>query len=270
GLVFDPDNQSVYAAGAPYGMVSVVDVETNVTNTIDIGGHLSWITINLKGEEVYVVDSDAKSIYVISTKINKIIDTISTGGRPWSIAYNPDDGNLYATIIDSGYVQVIDGKTHITDVIKLGDREDPRFVAFDSNNGRAYVTCGSGKVFVIDTNSRKVIGEIDIPDLPYGDYRDKTGELVVYDNYSDVMQSTRQKIGSSPADIVFNPDNGYMYVVDYGVGVLSVIDTKSMTVVDHIATIPSTYGIVYNQNDNIIYLSNEEFNSVSLIPTGAP
>ena len=267
GLAFDPDNHSVYAAGAPYGMVSVVNVEAhNVTDTIDVGGNLSWIAINLQGKEVYVVDSSANSIYVISTKTQKVIDTIHTGQHPLGIAYNPDNGKLYAPLFLDNSVQVIDGKTHkIVDTIKVDEPGAPKFIAFDSNNWRAYVTCGNDQVVVIDTNSTKIIGKISMPTLPYGGYYDKTGQFVVYDNYSDVMRSNREKLMASPAEIVFNPDNGYMYVVNFGVGVLSVIDTKNMTIVDHIATPFSAYGIVYNQKNKIIYLSNEPLNSVSLI-----
>ena len=267
GLAFDHHNHSVYAVNAPPGMVSIINSETHkVTNTIDLGGNLSWIAINLKEKQVYVLDSDASTIYVISTKTQKIIDTIQTGRSPWSIAYNPHDGNLYATILGANSVQVIDGKTHkVTNTLNLGDQGSPRFIAFDYNNSHVYVTCGTGKVVVIDTQSTKVIGEITIPDLPYGGYYNKTGQFTVYGNYSDVIHSSREKLAGNPADIVFNPDNGHMYVVDYGVAVLNVIDTKNMTLVNNIATPPSTYGIVYNEKNKTIYISNEADSTVSLI-----
>ena len=267
GLAFDHHNHSVYAVNAPGGMVSIINAETHkVTNTIDLGGNLSWIAINLKEKQVYVLDSDASIIYVISTKTQKIIDTIHTEGSPWSIAYNTNDGNLYAPILGANSVQVIDGKTHkVTNTLNLGDQGSPRFIAFDYNNNHAYVTCGTGKVVVIDTPSTKVIGEITIPDLPYGGYYNKTGQFTVYDNYSDVIHSSREKLAGNPADIVFNPDNGYMYVVDYAVGVLNVIDTKNMTLVNNMATPPSSYGIVYNEKNKTIYMSNASLDSVSLI-----
>ena len=271
GLVFDSDKGNyLYAANAPHGHVSIINAKTlEVEDTIAIGGSLTRITMSPLTQELYVIEQDANIIHVISTKDRKVIDSIQTGNVPWSVAHNPDDGNVYAAVTGEASVQVINATTHeITHTIRLPEG-GPNFIAIDTQNHHVYVTSTAGKVFVIDTFTREIDSKIDLPDLPYGGYYDESNRFIAYDNYTDVIHSNRSLIGSNPSDIAFNPDNGYMYVIHFGVGVLNVIDTKSMTLIDHIPTRPSGYGIVYNPLNKTIYLSNESLNSVYPIYVGS-
>ena len=267
GIVFDPHKHVVYAVNAPYGMVSVVNVKTHkVTDIINLGGDLTWTAIDVKGKQVFVVNSDLHTISVISTNTQKLIDTIHLSYLPWSASFNNNDGNLYVTLLTGNSVQVIDGKTHmILNTINLANQGSPKFVAFDNKGEHAYVTCGYSSVVVIDTKSAQVISTITMPDLPYGGYYDKAGKFVVFNNYSEVLKSNREKLTADPYNLVFDPDNGNMYVLNYGMGVLSVIDTKNMTLTGYIATPPSGNGAVYNEKNKIIYLTNESVGTVSLI-----
>lgn len=240
GLVFDPKNNYLYAANSPDGTVSIINVKTlNIVDTVHIGGYLTWLAINLHSQEVYV--HDGSTIYILSTQSHKIIGTIHADD-PLGFAYNPDDGNLYATNYVGNSISVFNGKTHeLTHTITGGGLVFPQFIAFDSHNKRAYVTCNDYKsVVVIDTKEEMVIQKITLPD--------------------------RGGYFAQPYNLVFDPDNEYMYVDSISTGGQYIIDTNSMKVVGFIHAYSPGYGVSYNLKNKTIYV-HDPYYLVSLLRT---
>jgi len=87
-----------------------------------------------------------------NTLINGNFVNTSNGMGPWGIAYDPSNGYIYVTNLDSNTVSVINGKTNtVIATIPVGQR--PVGVAYDPSNGYIYVTnSGSGTVSVISTS----------------------------------------------------------------------------------------------------------------------
>jgi YVTN family beta-propeller protein len=73
-------------------------------------------------------------------------------------------------------------------------------------------------------------------------------------------------VGKGPVDIAFNPYNGGMYVTNGLSNTVSVIDTRTNTV---IATVPirgvSPLGIAFDRYDGDMYVTNFVSNTVSVI-----
>jgi YVTN family beta-propeller protein len=263
----------LYVPNAPYGKISVLDIDGyELVDSIDVGESLWWATYDPENQEVYFVSKTSKSIFVISDITHDVVSEIAVGQLPLGIAYNPSDGLVYVAILgdtagENAGIQVINTTNHeVVEMIPI-DQHGPRFIAFDSVNQRMYVTCGSGDVVVIDSNTHEIIKSIFIPDTPLGYYVEAdTGKHFVYSNFTQVLNSSPDRVASNPSEIIIVPDN-YGYVVHaYGVGVLSVIDLETMSVIGQIPTLPVSYGITYNPSDGKIYLSHEYLNSVSAIP----
>lgn len=56
---------------------------------------------------MYMTNWDADSVTSINGDTNEVINTIAVGDRPYAIAYNPANGNMYATNFNSDTVSVI-------------------------------------------------------------------------------------------------------------------------------------------------------------------
>ena len=70
----------------------------------------------------------------------------------------------------------------------------------------------------------------------------------------------------APVDIVFNPDNGLLYVANFGSGTVSVIDPATNTVVG--TPIPVglfPVGIAFNPDNGFMYVTNQGDGTVSVI-----
>ncbi|AIF83071.1 hypothetical protein NTE_00997 [Candidatus Nitrososphaera evergladensis SR1] len=274
GLAYDPAMGYIFAANAPYGKVSVIsDSDHKIVGEIKISGELGRLAVDTDHNKVYVVNSG--TISVVDDETLEVIDNIKLrdGTFMTDIVYDPDDEKMYVAMFGGSYagagIAVIDTNTH--DVIATVSTYDnvPSNIALDSHYPRVYVTSLSGEVFVISTDNYKITDTIRIPDTPYGYRHDpSTQKVVVYGNFTERIEQMTGKeelLSSSPTAIVFNPDNNYLYVVHYGVGVLSVIDTESLTVIDNISTLPGSHDIAYDPDNHSIYQTHESMNSISIL-----
>ena len=78
-----------------------------------------------------------------------VVDTITVGASPWSVAFSPNGKKAYVANIDDDNVSVISVATgDVVDTISVV--EGPYSVAFSPNGKRAYVAnVDSGNVAVI-------------------------------------------------------------------------------------------------------------------------
>ena len=120
---------------------------------------------------------------------HRVIDTITVGSRPRSVAFDSLNGYVYVANCGSCNVTVINNTNKVVDTIAVGPYPDA--VAFDSLNGYVYVAnFGSHNVTVInDTN--KIVDTI--------------------------------LVGLYPRGVAFDSLNGYVYVANRGSGTVSVI-----------------------------------------------
>ena len=73
-------------------------------------------------------------------------------------------------------------------------------------------------------------------------------------------------MGKGPRGIAFNPYNGDMYTANLLGNSVSIIDTRTNTVIDTIPTRGvSPLGIAFNRYDGHIYVTNFVSNTVSVI-----
>jgi YVTN family beta-propeller protein len=234
-IAVNPSGTKAYVThgiwGAVPGSVSVIDTSTfSVTTTIKVGHSPEGIAVNAARSEAYVANCYGNDVSVIDMDTNAALPTtISAVTVPHSVAVSRDGKWAYVT--DGGTadgngnwiygknVTVINTSTHAVDkTLMVGTNSDPYGVAVSPDGGTIWVTDDSqNSVSVIDTstNSPSVI-----------------------------------KVGQNPLGIAFTPDGKYVYVVNnnWTDNSVSVIETSTKTVVDHIKVGSRPIGIAFGIN----------------------
>ena len=170
--------------------------------TITVGTNPYGVAYDSANGRMYVTNADSDNVSVIRTSDNTVIATITVGTNPSGIAYDSANGRMYVTNnVDSGNISVISTATNTVidangaaagTAISVGDT--PTAIAYDSANGRMYVTNNGGSnVSVIDTTTYAVTGQI--------------------------------TVGTQPRGIAYDSANGRMYVSNFGSNYVKVIDT---------------------------------------------
>jgi len=161
--------------------------------------------------------------------------TVSTGGIPMGMAYDPADGKLfiataYALVVANSGGQVID---RIPDSILM---QFPCNVAYAPNAHEIFVAnCGGeawSAVTVINPATDSIVRAISLREQPFG--------------------------------IAYDSNTGQVFVVDSSATV-SVIDVSSLQVVHTIAVPSGYYSVLFDAATKEVYVSNANDDSVSVI-----
>ena len=155
-VAVSPDGSRLYVASAVAVIVCVINTATNaIVGTPGVGTGPRALAVTADGSRVYVA-SDAHggssgSVSVIKTS-DQTVTTISTGGRVYGIALDPDGTLAYATN-NNGQVWVIDANpaspTYNTVIATISTGGSPDGVVV-SPNGTAYVAnAPSNKLSVV-------------------------------------------------------------------------------------------------------------------------
>ncbi len=72
-------------------------------------------------------------------------------------------------------------------------------------------------------------------------------------------------INLDPAELAFDPNNGNLYVANFGDGTVSVISGQTNTVIDSVNVSKSPSGIAFDSSTGNLYVTNQVSNNVSVI-----
>jgi YVTN family beta-propeller protein len=245
-------SSSSLSSSFDYGFFNAAQAH-NVTIPIR-GSSPSGIAYNSANNNTYVANRDSSTVSVISGSTDSVIATILVGRQPVWIAYVPPNNKLYVTNFGSDDVYVINGATNkVIKNIPVGN--GPVGIAYSPSNNNVYVAnTGDGTVSVINTSTDTIVSTIELLN-------------VVSPSPSSTL---------SPFALAYYA-NGAMYVggevinmADTVGGQVSVINTATNADVQHFRMPtqiqPSNaVGLAYNSNNNRVYVSAWESNSVVMI-----
>jgi YVTN family beta-propeller protein len=173
--------------------------------------------------------------------------TVATGSGYGSagndIAYDSANGNLFVSSSDqySWSVTVINGSTDAVSTV-VTDTGRPLALAYDSGNGDVYVANWIGNnVTVIDGRSYAILTSIELPPQ----------------NFS---------AGGGPFNILYNPFNGFLDVVEYDPAYLVQIDGNTNQVVGYTPYWDYDDVLTANPTDGNLYAAVNT--TAGLFPTG--
>ena len=234
---FTPDGARAYVAAIQDGTIKVYDTSTNaLMATIPLGGNSEGVTVSPDGSRAYVAIAQG-GIAIIDTASNTLVDTITGSPGPTRIVVTPDGTRAYVTNHSRNTVSVVD-LTDKSFVDEITGFNGPLDIAVGRDGSRVYVTNtvnGPGSVKVIDTVANTVVDTI-------------------IDGY-----------GFQPYGLTFNTDGSRLYIGDLSNNRVSVVDTATNAVVDHIGGLNQPTDVALSPDGSLLYAPNQGDDSVKVI-----
>lgn len=232
-----------------------------------------------------------------NSRQNTVVATINTGIGPTGITITPDNHFAYVANFN-GYglpgkdsVSVLNLKKNTVETtIYDSSFHQPYRVAINASGTKAYVpNSNSTVVSIIDMATNTVTGTIDGFDGPSGMVITPSGTHAYVNNYGGIELSGEGstvrvvdlrknaivgppiKVGRLPASLAISPDGAFVYSVNYidgnpGTGTISVIRTRTNTVVNTITGFSGPFYIAITPNGRYAYVTN--FGSNNYVPIG--
>ena len=148
--------------------VTVFDLNTlNVIETIKISGlNPDVILYEPKSKHIFTFNGHSANATVIDAITHKEINTISLPGKP-ELAVSDKTGNVFVNIEDKNEIVVIDsGSDKILKSFPLGSGIEPTGLAIDKEHNRLFSVCANNKMEISDSETGKIVSEVDIGARP--------------------------------------------------------------------------------------------------------
>jgi len=188
GVAYDPQNNHVYmgvfASNAGPSNITIIDAATNK----EVGGintlSNTWLGLTYYNGYLYNVISPVNgrggpaTIQVINTTSNTIINTVGIGVAIPPVV-NPSNGEVYLAGNDN--VTVANATLSPIKFVSLS-AGSAGWAAYDPNTNQLYISTGSNSVSVIDTQTNTVVQTL--------------------------------QVGKAPGPVVFDRQNGLIYVLN--------------------------------------------------------
>src|ERR1700680_19938 len=150
--------------------VSADQLAKNLTTTRMPGvqNHFDHLTPDLKGNRIFVVPEDNKSVEVYDIRSGKFVHSIKGIGVGHSVVYRPDIDRIFVTDGSEGALHIYNGTTyaHLKTVKLLTDADatgyDPGTHYLYIANGGLDAKLNYGLVSIVDTNTGERVGDIKI------------------------------------------------------------------------------------------------------------
>ena len=199
--------------------------------------------------ELYLSSQHADTVTVIDTSTHRV-DIIACGQDPADVLADPMTGLVYVSDNNNrgtGGVTVIDADTHgVVSRIELPGTRRAWRMALDSERHRLFITSNDGRVSVIDTQARRVIGSIKVDPNPDGvavesdeglAYVSDDGGIAVID--VDSLRIVDRVEAGGPGRLTVDDDAGLLFAANSGMGMgtVTVFETATLDVVRRINTV---------------------------------
>jgi len=146
GMAFHPNGDILYATSTG-GSIFEVTTSTGTVRLDTPGGTLQDIAVSLDGTEVYIAN-EGGDLDVRDAATGGRLTTIPAAANAFGLKLSPDGTQLYASVIGSGQVKVIDRSSRaVTQTLTVGGT--PRRIAFNRLGTTALIPNESGWVNVV-------------------------------------------------------------------------------------------------------------------------
>jgi YVTN family beta-propeller protein len=135
-----------------------------VRAVVGVGERPFGITVGPEGKRVFTADVGSNTVTVVDIAAAKVVGSVSTGDRPYAVAFARGRG--FATDQYADTVTVFDART-LAPVDRIDVGEYPEGIS-TSSDGQSVVVANwfSNTISVIDAASLETTAEIDVGDGP--------------------------------------------------------------------------------------------------------
>ncbi len=251
GVAVNPVRNEVYIVNTASGTVSVIDAASNaVIGTIPVHKAPSGMSVDAKGERGYVANSGANTVSVLDLVKHRELATAGTGEQPGVVRIAPGGRSLIVSNRASGSVSVYDVTQSPVPHLRSSFDGCPGAtdIAILNDSSKAFVACsGADTVLAIGLASEP------------GSWAAKQDASTMKDRLL-----ARLRVGKTPVHLSLKPDNGELFVSNFGSASISEISTFTDEVggTYMIGTGPSQ-GVVSADNSTL-WIADSGADSVSL------
>jgi DNA-binding beta-propeller fold protein YncE len=262
-----PGTRRLYVAHTGAGRVEVIDCTTS-SYLRSLPGHpgVAGILIDTGQDLLFTSDRDAARVSVYRCSDEELLARIEVGAHPNGLAYDrarrrllafnlgePAGHNCTASVIDLDTSRVVA-------TIALPGR--PRWAAHDAASGRVYVNIRQpAQILAIDPDRPRIDRAVRVPAYgPHGLWIDRQrlfcaadgGSLVVIDRNTGTVLATVPLPGA-PDVVMHDPELAHLYVAIGQPGVLCVVDTERLELLETVPTEDGAHTIAVDPDTHTIY-----------------
>ncbi len=265
------------ASAPPLGVLATVNLA--------VGASPLGVAVDTSDGDLYVSQSNASTVAVISGSTNDVLKTLPVGLDPTGVAYNPANGEVYVANFLSGNVSVIDASSNtiITAAVSAPDAfpGGPVGMTVDPNNDTVFVTNqdasgpGNDSVSVIAGSSNTVAASILVGADPIAAAFDAATNSVYVANSNassvSVINATTNlvtatvAVGRSPVGVAYDEGNGDVYVSNFLSNNTTVIDGATTATVASVSTPGLPVGVAYSPALSLVAVAEESLGKTTFI-----
>ena len=230
----------------------------------DVRGRIDHMSIDVKGERLFVSALGNNTLEVIDLKSAKRTKVIGQLKEPQGVVYVPETGRLYVANGSDGSVRIFDASFVPLKTLDYGDDADN--LRYDSAHKRIYVGYGSGALGEIDSDGNKVADikldahpesfqlETDSPriyvNLP------KSRKIVVVDREKHTILATwKTDMAFANYPMALDESEHRLFVVTRMPARLLVFDTNTGNIVQKLPAVGDCDDVFYDKARKRVYAS---------------
>src|SRR6266853_983339 len=145
-------------------------------------GYMDHLTVDVKGQRVFISGEAAKSLITVDLRTSKVVhETKGLSAMPKKPFYLPDTNEIWATLTDSSVVAISGATYEVTKTVKLSGYGDSNRGAdnaaydpathliyagvevFEDFGGSGQHGANNASIDIVDTRTAKLVGSIKLP-----------------------------------------------------------------------------------------------------------
>ncbi len=211
--------------------------DDRLVKKVAVGEHPAHIVYTQNGRYILVTNNEDNTVSVIDARTYKVIQTIATGKGPHGLRISSD--SKYAYVANMGEDTV--------SIINVSALKEERRITVGKTPVQTGIT-RDGKTLVVTLNAENALAVVELA----------TGKV------------QKIEVGNGPAQVFIEPDDKYAFVANQGTSAspsntVSKRDLKARRVTATIAVGKGAHGVVTDDDNKFIYVTNMFDNTVSVI-----
>lgn len=234
----------------------------------DVSGRIDHLSVDVKGERLFVAALGNNTVEVIDLKAGKRIQTIRQLREPQGVLYVPATNRLYVANREDGNVRIFDANSYqLVRILDYGDDADN--LRYDAERKRIAVGYGSGGLGEFDGEGNKT-GNIHLDAHPESFQLEKdtpriyvnlpgSRKIAVLDREKHTVTAT-WKTGMAFANypMALDESDHRLFVVTRIPARLLVFDTNTGGIIQKLSAVGDCDDVFYDKSRKRIYASGGE------------
>ncbi len=227
----DKEKNLMYIPSSVSGNLYILDLNTySIVDSLSIGGNISNIILN--NGELFLVNEDSNSIYIIDVDNLKPVGVVSVDEMPHGLDIDNTDNKLYIPCTES-IICIDTVSKEIYNKIHTGFKS--WHLKVNSYKDELYATTIEGRVLILEEKNMKIKN--------------------IIENFL------------LPIDIVISNINKKIYIADMGYKSIIILDLDSKEILNTIEVDGYPQGLSICKNDGYLFVSDTQKNSIKVYNT---